>query len=1014
MGDSATAQTGVQTGAQTGNAADPAAANKGLSPKQRDWLEERLGDVAAIGGLAGAGDVAARKQAMLKDARTLIEGKVGVIAVGEDFEARVRKGGLLGFLGVTESMGSISRGGDANDEIDTGHDTVTAIDPDTARQLMQAHQVVADQVEDLRRAYDFDGKRPLFTDKEIADAIWAPLMRRKIIPENAIPDRYSEVTRTFAGASAEYEERLDAYTESLGKWDKVAEKLGIAKEVVNVLGTCAGAAVTSLEAIGVKIDASQASNIMKLTQAALSGGLDVAQQVAKQGISTENVNAIAKSVLGAVTASITMAFAQAAPDHPNLAKAINSGLSIGLAGVSFGVRVKKGEYSEALADVGAMVAASCAVYSSDRSEKGEKETATVNTAMLGTFIADALKAAGPGKKFVDVCIAERKKADDGGEADLAAIGRALLALMETMVQGAVNSSSTWYLPVRTKALEKQDGDDAGGNVKSDGAKVDKDTAAVAADGTDPTKLAKDEVQLAKDGATLANDEAHKPAYDFKTQIIEPEWTAMQTGGAASAGFMAGDKLMAQIQAKSPEELKKLYEKDPAMKKLADLVKAQQLAAVQDANETMDARVAADSKGFRDMLNRSETGDAAGDVTAIETLILQIKKDQMIVQLVEQLVKLPAAAVAAFVPQAGIAVTSIELLCNIRKAIEHFVAYEDWRENTSHARAAMSVQVEAMANRAGLSFDQGMQQVIAMLENGAKLVAQSLSVAGPMAPAGHVASAVISAEQAVRALLVKFYTMNELRQAWNTYQAALENPDDRKLARKAIRDNPTLAKYVIAYGAEVENNPVARNAMQKCGLSAEVLDSASTNVQKVVAYLEALYPEDPVLLNANARPATWYPGPVELTATGVAAFFGAAERTEKLAPSQGRALVNALVEMQAAQDRLTGARDAWFKAQEVLGKASDPAAVDAARQKETDELHTAQKALEQAVGVWSRVTGLLQGFRPMDTGGKAHGGMGEYVRQLLPVAKANWTRLDRERATLFSAPGAQQPDKDGLL
>jgi hypothetical protein len=827
-------------------------------------------------------------------------------------------------------------------------------------------------------------------------------MRRKIIPENAIPDRYSEVVRTFGGASEEYEERLAAYTQSLGKFDKLAERLGIGKDVVDALAGCANAVCISLEAYGVNIDATQATDLLKLSQACISGTLDVSQQIAKKGgITADNITGIAKTVLGAVTASITEGFSKYTSSDQALGKAINSGLQLGLSGLSFGVKVKQGKYQEALSDVGDVVAGCCAVYSSDRTSKGDTETATVNTQQLGTFIAAGFKTGPAVADFIKTCVEESKK----DEADLKKIGLKLLAVVENGMQNTISASSSWYLVQRDNKLEKPDKTDAG-HVTADQTAVDKDKS----DGASSTQLSTDE-------QTLATDQDHAEKLAFNKNVIETEWSNMQVSGAAAPGYLAGDKTLALMQSLTPKQLEEKYKDDPQMKALAALIKKQQAAVVEDSNENLEQKIAQEAKDFRDLLNRSETGDSELDVQAIETLILQLKKDQMIVDFVTQIVKMPAQAIAAFLPQAGIAVTAVDLLTNIRKAIEHYIAFAEWNDNRNDASAAMSVQVEAMANRAGLSFAQGTEQVVQMLENGAKLVAQCLSVAGPAAPYGHAAAVIINAEQSIRQVLKKLYTIGVLKKAWNVYREALDNPQDRKLARQAIRDNPTLAKYAIAYGAEYENNPVARNAMQKCGLSAEVLDNPKTNVQKVVAYLEALYPEDPVLLNETAKPEKWYPGPVQFTAASVAAFFAAAEKTQKLKPGQGRGLVNDFVESETTRAAYDKAREAWTEAGKAVGAAPDdmdPAAKQKLVDAEKNALHAAQDALDKAAGAANRLLGDFKLFKPVNTSDKPHEEMAEYAKLLAPMAVGLVSKFQRDDRALASQAGAQRRNKDGLL
>ena len=65
-------------------------------------------------------------------------------------------------------------------------------------------------------------------------------------------------------------------------------------------------------------------------------------------------------------------------------------------------------------------------------------------------------------------------------------------------------------------------------------------------------------------------------------------------------------------------------------------------------------------------------------------------------------------------------------------------------------------------------------------------------------------------------------------AWKVYRDALRNPSNRKQIRRAMRQNPTLAKYTIAYGALVAEDAIAMEVANRCGLSDKVLKNAKAN------------------------------------------------------------------------------------------------------------------------------------------------------------------------------------------
>jgi hypothetical protein len=69
-------------------------------------------------------------------------------------------------------------------------------------------------------------------------------------------------------------------------------------------------------------------------------------------------------------------------------------------------------------------------------------------------------------------------------------------------------------------------------------------------------------------------------------------------------------------------------------------------------------------------------------------------------------------------------------------------------------------------------------------------------------------------------------------------------------------NPTLAKYTIAYGATEANDPIARSAMNKIGLTNEMLEDPDAGVKMVTKYLETRYNEDIVVKQAFIAEDDW--------------------------------------------------------------------------------------------------------------------------------------------------------------
>jgi hypothetical protein len=914
-----------------------------FSNEQIVWISELAGQVPTF---LAAEDLAETKARLIAAATDAIEAKVGQIKLGQDYVAAMKSEGISGWLRESFKIGpatmpAISEGG-PDQEVDTGRDApkLAGLTAEQAKQLTDAQAVIAKQVETLREALDETTRKKLFTDAEISTAIWLPLMRRKIIPENAVPSRFSEVSRGFAAGSEDYDARLAAYTESLSDNAALAAKLGVGKEVIDKLGVAANAALTMAKAVapGMKdVPLTTATDICTAVTATLSGGLDITATVLKDGkIDATNVDKIAKSVVAAAAGAISAAFDVKFPGTTTedkvgleIGKAISTGLKIGLSGVTFCAKVAQGgdKAKEAVDDFASIVEQCCACAGSAVSvEKGvvnDKATATV-----GRYVKQAIL----GCKELGMLLTAEKPEQ---------VAKAL----QGMVKIAIDEGSQQYMAVRKAARAEN---------QTPGEKT------------------------------------------FDSTFVQPADTARQTGGVAALGAVKLDDLLAMAQTLTPEQLQEKFKSDPkikgdkAIQKLMETAAAKRDQEMKTAAEAMNAEVEADDADFRNLLSASESGD--GEDT-IERLILEIKKDQMVLQLAENLLTMPAAAVAAFLPPASIAVSAIAMAASLRKAIKHAMAWSEWKDNTADAQASMnSVQVAAMANRAGLSGGKAIEESVKTAEAAIKLLGDVFStVGGPFAPIGVAVSKGTAAGSALKDIILKLYQEAELAANWKKYVAARNNPEDRKGLREAIGGNPTLAKYVIAYGAVVAEDPVARNALKKCGLSSKVLQSKDTNTQKVVSYLETLYADDPVLLEQVEAAPDWYPGPIALSSTSITAFSFAAQKQAKpkLDGPIPAGIAKCLVDAEDLAPKLAAARKAW---EDAVKKAPQGDVVDSALAKVAEDF-VAQ--LNQMASACRRAYGEVQGWSPRGADKKPHAEAIAYRAVLVRMAKAKLSKAVSE-------------------
>ncbi len=258
---------------------------------------------------------------------------------------------------------------------------------------------------------------------------------------------------------------------------------------------------------------------------------------------------------------------------------------------------------------------------------------------------------------------------------------------------------------------------------------------------------------------------------------------------------------------------------------------------------------------------------------IDTILAIQAKNDATFKMCKTIAEKGVGFVVKLFPPAAVAEAAMTLAFTIKDAVEKAEQLMIWRDNVEDALVAHSAVADAMLNRKGLQTKQTTQAGIQVALDAAKVVAEVL-VLTPAAPAGPVVKASVATIEATIELTDLIYTEKQLADAWKIYERAKDDPEDRYLARKATRENPTLSKYAMAY-ASLKGDPIAVEGMRRCGLSKITLANPDTNINKVVTYLETKYPDDPVLLRAVPVPDKWYPGSIELTVRCWMTFYHAA-------------------------------------------------------------------------------------------------------------------------------------------
>lgn len=202
------------------DALDPEEEDGGVTPRQRAWISD----------LTGLAQKSAQTKALVekhKEGLDLIDASLNrsEIKAAMDFEmTKIPSGVWESFkdkIGKLDTLKSIDPGGDPMKEIDTWHDMpgTEGLPDDQVASILDVFSKILKTAQALESnpAYQTKGEGgemvPDFV--KIGNDVWQPMVREGIIPENVVPDKYSEVARTFKGAAEAYDARLVAYSENL-------------------------------------------------------------------------------------------------------------------------------------------------------------------------------------------------------------------------------------------------------------------------------------------------------------------------------------------------------------------------------------------------------------------------------------------------------------------------------------------------------------------------------------------------------------------------------------------------------------------------------------------------------------------------------------------------------------------------------------------------------------------------------------------------------------------------------
>lgn len=769
----------------------------------------------------------------------------------------------------------------ADKEVDTiadvGEDTLE-IPEETLNALTNAFDRLMAVSSQMANELNDAGER-MFSDADIRRELWAPLVREGTIPENLVPQKFSEHALAFKGAAEIYQDRIDDYSRNSHGKEDLIRGLGIAADTLSVVNTIVGSSVTISnanemaelnEAIltgkdadnnPVDVDKLKEQRSILQTQEAfatfggtvLTGGFSLVKSGVEESAKGEDANwakfadksiqVLTKVVAAGIgpIATTIVGHDRAAVSDDGKAEMRTVGMvkAAVLGGLSACrmvptlitvVKAKPGDRRKMVDQMIEQFADAVALGIQAAASKESDNTKKANLMTLSVGLKTLIIASGKSERAIELLVAGKP-----GEAALLLGGAAFMCeaggfsglivdgVREDSTKDEYNSAST------QERLFMENTDDA-----AYAEKVRADAVAKMQNTVDANIAA-------------ASEKIISYVDDTTPTVVDP--------GQEAFALEAQKQIAEAQQAKVEEELKAQF---------GDPVEVAKMFAKFDEDMAM--------VGYDEMyeeatpeasLEGKPPSEVESALEAIDRAIANTSQLRARAEMINGITSAGTAIVASVIPGTGAVVAA------------QAVAYDIYclsRAVTTHNKWVDSMEV---AFRAGSAYSPAIEKTltnarITLSHKSVKLVLDSLKLGNEIGrcfdPTG--TTTIISSSLTMASALVDYgYKMQkeaEITNGWNAYKKARDNPANRKAARAALRLNSTLAKCCIAYGACMAKDPAAIEAVRISGLSPAVLADDKDVCKRLVSYLENEMNEDPIVMHVERQPKKWQPGKPELT------------------------------------------------------------------------------------------------------------------------------------------------------
>ncbi|MCE9606153.1 MAG: hypothetical protein K8U03_14750 [Planctomycetia bacterium] len=292
----------------------------------------------------------------------------------------------------------------------------------------------------------------------------------------------------------------------------------------------------------------------------------------------------------------------------------------------------------------------------------------------------------------------------------------------------------------------------------------------------------------------------------------------------------------------------------------------------------------EAKEFQKALVLVDKG--AMSVKTLEAMIQQLKQDKQLFDLIGSIGKTLFTAPGTPVQIVGRATEKLtaevtgeimmalkaaklimELVINIKKAIDRRTLFNKFKQDTERSRIAVSSLTSTIQG----FFNNKKEQVTLNTINDVLMFVQAAgnivgSVPTPYTLViGKTIDKVAGALRQTNKVAGELYNERMLSKGWTATKKAINDPTNRAQGLKALRLNPTLGMHSIAWAAmeKTPPDPVARMFLADLGVTEQTLAASGTE-QKILEYLQTLLDEDRSLIDFYKINSKWAPDNPQLT------------------------------------------------------------------------------------------------------------------------------------------------------